>query len=162
MIELSSKNNMHEINPDNFELSELTTYQVGVYQAAAARAIQKHKDEYLKPHGLSGAQWLVIGTVLDSGNKGCRITDLANSLDVTMAFLTNTVNLLESKGVLERVKNLNDSRSRIIRVTKKYKPICVKIENDLRAKFRKSLYSKITAQELRTFVKVLYKFSELE
>ncbi len=161
MIELSSKKSMHEINPDSFSLRNLTTYQVGVFQAAAARAIQKHKEEYLKPHNLSGAQWLVIGTVLDAGPKGARITDLAHALDVTLSFLTNTVNLLESRGILERIDNVNDSRSRMVRVTKKYVPICNKIEEDLREKLRSSLYTKITPEELRVYIKVLYKFSEL-
>lgn len=150
------------VNPNDFSLSELKTYQVGVVQSAAMRALKKHKDECLKPYGLSGMQWVIIGTVLDAGSKGTRITDLAKKLDTTMAFLTNAVNLLESKGILERVENINDSRSRMVRVTKKFRPNCRKIEADLRQKLRGSIYAKVTPDELHTYIKVLYKFAELE
>lgn len=161
MIEMSSIISAKMNSPDDFSLSELKTYQVGVLQSAAARALKKHKDECLQPHGLSGMQWVIIGTVLDAGPKGTRITDLAKNLDVTMAFLTTTVNLLESRNILERIENRNDSRSRMVRVTKSFKPKCKKIEEDLRVKLRSSIYNKVSPEELRTYIKVLYKFSEL-
>lgn len=148
-------------DPNKFSLSELKTYQVGVIQSAAMRAIRKHKDEYLQPYGLSGMQWVIIGSILDAGQKGTRITDLAKMLDVTMAFLTNSVNLLESKGILERIENKDDSRSRIVRVNKSYVTMCEKIEEELRDALRQSIYSKLTPLELHTYIRVLYKFSEL-
>lgn len=149
------------IDPDNFSLADLKTYHVGVLQSAAARALKKHKDECLAPYGLSGMQWVIIGVIYDAGSKGTRITDVAKMLDVTMAFLTNAVNLLESKGILERIENVHDSRSRMVRVTKKFRPSCVKIEEDIRNKLRKSVYAQVAPEELRTYIKVLYKFSEL-
>lgn len=148
-------------DPNKFSLSELKTYQVGVIQSAAMRALRKHKDDCLQPHGLTGMQWVIIGSTLDAGRKGTRITDLAKMLDVTMAFLTNSVNLLESKGILERIENKNDSRSRMVRVTEKYVPICEKIEVELRKALRNSIYSKLTPLELHTYIRVLYKFAEL-
>ncbi|MBA3758613.1 hypothetical protein H0X10_03215 [Candidatus Saccharibacteria bacterium] len=148
-------------NSNNLTQSELKTYQVGVIQAAAVRALKKHKDSCLQPYGLTGMQWCIIGTVLDTGPKGIRITDLANKVDATMAFLTNTVNLLESKNVLERIENANDNRSRMVRVTKKFQPNCQKIENELRRKLRTSFYSKVTPDELDTYIRVLNRFSEL-
>ena len=149
------------IDPDNFSLSDLKTYHVGVLQSAAARALKKHKDECLSKYGLTGMQWVIIGVIYDSGSKGTRITDVAKLLDVTMAFLTNAVNLLESKDILERIENVNDSRSRMVRVTKKFRPKVIKIENDLRSQLRGSIYSQLSPEELHTYVKALYKFSEL-
>lgn len=161
MMKKSSEISNEMADPNKFSLGELKTYQVGVIQSAAMRALKRHKDECLQPHGLSGMQWVIIGTVLDSGQKGTRITDIAKQLDVTLAFLTNTVNLLESKGILERFENKNDSRSRMVRVQKAFVPTCEQIEKDLRLKLRNSIYSKVTPLELHTYIRVLYKFAEL-
>ncbi len=148
-------------NPNQFSLSELKTYQVGVIQSAAMRAIKKHKDECLQPYGLTSMQWVIIGSILDAGRKGTRITDLAKMLDATMAFLTNSVNLLESKGILERIENRDDSRSRMVRVTESFVPTCDTIERELRKNLRDSIYSRLTPLELHTYIRVLYKFTEL-
>lgn len=161
MMKLSRVIDNKMADPNKFSLSELKTYQVGVIQSAAMRALRKHKDECLQPYGLTGMQWVIIGTILDAGRTGTRITDLAKILDVTMAFLTNSVNLLESKGILERIENVQDSRSRMVRVTDAYVPTCEKIENELRKVLRKSIYSKLTPLELHTYIRVMYKFAEL-
>lgn len=150
-----------EINDKEFSLSNLTTYQVGAMEAAAHRALRTHKDGCLQKHGLSGMQWYIIGSVLDTGDQGSRITDLAKQLDTTLAFLTNTVNLLESKDMLVRSANGSDSRSRIIKVSPKFVPVCHQIEAELRKELRSSIYSKVTPEELRTYIKVMAKFTEL-
>lgn len=149
-------------NINSLQLSDLKTYHVGLLQSTAMRALKKHKDECLKPYGISGMQWVIIGVVDDAGVKGLRTTDIARQLDVTMAFLTTNINLLESKGILERIENKADSRSRLVRVTRSFRPKCKKIEADLRKKLRASIYQKVTPEELLTYVKVLYKFSEFD
>jgi DNA-binding MarR family transcriptional regulator len=154
---MSSKNNTPAIS-----LRDLTTYQVGATESAAHRALRKHKDACLQEYGITGMQWYIIGTVLDAGRKGIRITDLADQLGTTMAFMTNTVNLLESKTILARSESGEDSRSRAIHITPKFKPQCKKIEAELRAKLRKSMYSKVTPEELAIYVKVMTKFTELD
>ncbi len=161
MMKKSSINESKMADPNKFSLSELKTYEVGVIQSAAMRAVRKKKDEYLQPYGLTGMQWVIIGTILEAGRKGTRITDMAKMLDVTMAFLTNSVNLLESKGIIERIENVNDSRSRMVRVTEGHIHICEKIEDELRQALRESIYSKLTPLELHTYIRVLYKFAEL-
>lgn len=154
---MSSKN-----LPDDFSVSKYTTYQVGALQSAAHRALRKHKDACLQDYGITGMQWYIIGTVLDAGRKGMRITDLAQFMGTTMAFMTNTVNLLESKGMLVRSTNDDDSRSRMIKVAPKFKPQCKKIEADLRQKLRNSMYANLTIEDLNTYIKVLSRFSELD
>lgn len=146
---------------ESYSLGELTTYQVGALQSSSHRALKKHKDALLQDYGITGMQWYIIGTVLDAGEKGMRITDLAKYLDTTMAFLTNTVNLLESKGILMRTSSSVDSRSRMVSVTAGFRPICAKIETDLREKLRESLYSKLSREDLETYIKVISRFTEL-
>ncbi len=56
--------------PHNFDLSDITTYQAGVAQAAMHRLLQKECDEYLHQFGISKMHWLIIGMVLDEGKNG--------------------------------------------------------------------------------------------
>jgi DNA-binding MarR family transcriptional regulator len=147
--------------PEFSDLSKITTYQTGVIQSAAFRSLRKHTDACLKNHGITTMQWFVIGTILDAEPDGMRITDLSRVVDTTLSFLTNTVNLLESKGILVRLEHASDSRARMVNVSKSFKPKCKSIEADLRAKLRKSIYANITPQDLRTYIKVLYQLSNL-
>jgi len=156
-MKMSSK-----INPDDFSLSQLTTYQIGAMQAAAYRALKKHKDGLLKEYGISGMQWHITGTVFDSEPHGIRISELAAILDTTMSYLTTNVNLLESKGVLVRSANAKDGRSTFVHVSPEFMPKCAEIEASLRDKLRSSIYAKVSPEELLTYVKVTAKFAELD
>src|SRR5689334_6272433 len=95
------------------DLSNITTYQAGVAQASTHRVLQKYCDEVLAAYGITKMHWLIIGTVLDAGENGVRLTDLTDKLGTTMAYLTNTVNLLESKAMLSRTSHATDSRSKV-------------------------------------------------
>ena len=79
---------------NSLDLGKITTYQAGVAQAAMHRVLQKLCDNILQPFGISKMQWLIIGTALDAGKHGVRISDLAAQLGTTMPYLTTTVNLL--------------------------------------------------------------------
>ncbi len=150
------------MDTDHFSLSELKTYHVGAMQAAAHRALKKHTDALLKDYGITGMQWHIIGAVWDSEPYGANISGLAELLDTTMAFITTNVNLLESKGILIRSSNVQDGRSHIIRVAAAFLPQCEKIEAALRVMLRRSIYSKVTPEELHTYVKVTAKLGTID
>lgn len=140
----------------------MTTYQAGALQSSVHRMLQKFCDETLAPYGITKTQWLVTGTVLDAGKKGVRLTELANTLSTTMSYLTNTINLLESKGILSRISHDKDERAKMVVVNPRFVPKCTEIEATLRSKLRDSIYSNITPEEFRTYMKVLYKLSEIK
>lgn len=142
-------------------VSELKTYQVGVLEAAAHRALRQHKDELLKGYGLTGSDWYLIGTVADAGKQGIRSTDLAQLLGVTMGFLTKTTALLEAKGILIKKANAKDARSNYIALNSRYRRTLDEIEQALRHKLKDSIYSLVTPEELTTYIKVLEKFGQL-
>lgn len=143
-------------------LNEITTYQVGVLEAAAHRALRQHKDTLLKEYGLNGVDWYLIGTVHDAGEQGIRSTDLAKQLNVTMGFLTKEVNHLEARGILVKKANAKDARSSYIALNKKYVQTLQRIEQKLRAQLRDSIYGTITRDELQTYLKVIAAFSKLK
>lgn len=147
--------------PD-ISLSELKTYHVGALESGAHRALRQYKDDLLNRYDISGMEWYVIGAVADAGHKGTRITDLANRMGTTLGFMTKTVNMLAAKGFLVREANPKDARTNTVRLADGKQQTVNKIENELRQRLRKSIYSLITREELATYVKVIKLFSEIQ
>ncbi len=147
--------------PQAFKLADITTYQSGVVQASAFRIVKKYTDKALSTYSLTSMQWFTIGMVLDNGRNGIRISDLALKLDTTLAYMTTTVNMLESRRILTRSADADDARNKFIKVNPSYIKQCHEIERDLRAKLRELLYQNILHQELAVYVAVLYKITEL-
>jgi DNA-binding MarR family transcriptional regulator len=145
----------------SFKLADVTTYQSGVAQASAFRVVKHHTAHFLKDYNLSCMQWFTIGTILDAGTEGIRLSDLASTLDTTLAYMTTTVNLLESREIINKKAHQYDARTKLVSVNPKYKKTCAKIEEGLRARLREVLYENISHEELTTYVKVLYKLSKL-
>ena len=140
----------------------LTTYQAGASQAYLNRKLQKFCDDILRPYGITKTQWLIIGTILDSQGKGVRLSDLAEKLGTTMAYLTTTINLLESRGILQRTSNRDDTRSKQITVTDDFVATCEEIERTLREGLRKTIYAKVDPTEFRIYLKVMNELADIE
>lgn len=146
---------------DKYDLSKITTYQAGAVQAAMHRLLQKQSDQILKPFGLTKMQWMIIGSVLDAGSKGARISDLAETLGTTIPYLTTSINLLESRGMLARKANDKDSRSKLVTVSPSFLPKCKTIEAELRDGLRKAIYSRVDPVEFSIYIKVMYELMEV-
>jgi DNA-binding MarR family transcriptional regulator len=142
-------------------LSETTTYQAGVVQSTMSRLLKKFSDNCLKEHGITTMQWFVIGTIYDSGKKGMRISELSDKLDTNMPYITNTMNLLESKGIVVREGSTTDNRSRLVKISPEFEPRCKVIEKDLRQKMRDGFYSHVNPNELQIYLSVIHKLSKL-
>src|SRR6476469_2621399 len=145
-------------SPQN-DISQITTYQSGITQAAAHRAINRIVSDYLLEHGLTAMQWFTIGTVYDAGDKGIRLSDLMRKLHTTLPFVTNIIAMLESKGIVQKVAHAGDSRIKLVSVTPSYRSTVQQIEEELRARMRETLYRDdgISREELQDYITVLYK-----
>ncbi len=142
-------------------LSNITTYQAGAAQASMHRLLQKVSDDILKPYGISKMQWMVIGTALDAGDTGIRISDLAETLGTTISYITTTINYLVARDILIRVSNKKDSRSKLVTVNPNYKNRCKEIESALRIGLRSYIYSHINQIDFETYMKVLYQLQQI-
>ncbi len=140
----------------------LTTYQAGAVQAYLNRKLQKFCDDILRPYGITKTHWLVIGTILDNQDKGIRLSELAEKLGTTMAYLTTTINLLESRGMLERKSDNDDTRSKQITVAEGFIATCDEIEKTLREGLKKTIYAKVDPAEFRTYLKVMNELADIE
>ncbi len=142
------------------DISKIPTYQAGVYQARAYRALKNLKNNVLKRHDLTMMQWVVLGYIYDYKEVGVRITELAKSLDTTQAFITNTVNKLQAKGFVKRVAHVSDSRAKMVTIEPRHVKLVEEIEHDVREELRTKLYSKITRDELQAYINVITKFGQ--
>ncbi len=142
-------------------LSDIATYHAGVAQSTAQRLLKKITEDNLKGHGISMMQWFIIGTIHDAGSAGVTVTNLSKMVDTNVPYITNTLNLLENKGIIERNNRENDNRTRYVTLSPDFETTFQHIEQDLRQKMRTILYAQLTPKELRTYVNVLYKLSNI-
>ena len=141
-------------------INEITTYQSAMFQAKAYRRLKVMTTSILKKHDLTMMQWSLLGFINDAGKEGVRITELSEQLDTTQAFITNTVNTLQAKGMVTRTKNEDDTRAKQVVLVPKYRKFVQKVETSIRNEMRLQIYSKITREELITYIQVLEKLSK--
>ena len=147
---------------DNREfLSNITTYQAGTVQAAMHRLLQKKSDEVLKPFGLTKMHWMIIGNVIDAGDKGIRMSDLASLLGTSLPYLTKAVNALEKQQYVLRASNDGDQRAKIITANPQYADKYQEIELQLRQALREQIYQDIDPEEFATYIRVMYKLHDV-
>lgn len=132
-----------------------TSYQAAVIQSRANRVIKETLSQALREHGVTMMQWSVIGLVADAGKAGVRISDLAKTLNTSLAFVTTSINVLESKGIVYRESHAADNRAKLVRLSGAYVPKVKAIESALAKHQQAVLYSELDKQELATYFKVL-------
>lgn len=149
-------------NNNGSELGGISTYQAGILQATVHRRLRKFSDNVLAPYDITKMQWQIVGTVADHRATGVRITDLARLLGTNLPYMTNTVNLLESKKILARLENSVDSRSRLITLRPSFAANVKKIETSLREALRQLIFDKVDPTEFKVYMKVLTELSLLD
>lgn len=151
---MSSKNSYNRA-----DLTGLPTYAAGVMQSTTYRLLMKFTDAAVHPYGITSMQWFMIGTIYEAGEMGITIGELSKRLDTTMSYVTNTMNLLVSRNIIERVSSKSDLRSKSVHIHPSFVPKFHQIEGDLRKKLQGVLYVDITPAELLTYIKVLQKIN---
>lgn len=96
---------------------QITTYQTVIAQARAYRKVRAFMDVTLKPYNLTITEWLIIGTSIDAGPTGIRISELAKILGVEMPVIANLVHKATSTGWLRRIEDPEDKRARRVVMT---------------------------------------------
>jgi DNA-binding MarR family transcriptional regulator len=136
-------------------VSELTTYQALVYQSKANRSVKAQFEKILRDYNLTMMQWSVLGFIKEAGKQGVRISDLAETMDTSLAFITNSVNALEAKGVVFRVGHEHDNRAKIVRIAPAFSKKIAGVEQRLRAELRSWLDNRLTTEEIESYVNAL-------
>lgn len=143
----------------DINMSRIKTYQSGMAQSTAHRLLNRVINSLLEPYGLTSAQWFMIGHIYDAGADGVKLTDLMNVLDTKLPFITNSINLLESRGIVHKTAHPTDNRIKLVTIRPGYRKQIDKIEAHVRDGLRQRLYKNdhITREELSTYITVIYK-----
>ena len=150
---------MRDSDSRHIDITHIKTYQSGMVQASAHRLLNRTINVILEPYDLTSTQWFMIGHIYDAGSAGVKLTDLMGVLDTKLPFITNSVNLLESRGIVQKTGHATDNRIKLVTIHPRYRKQVDKIETHLREQLRKLLYREdhITRAELETYITVLYK-----
>lgn len=143
------------------DISQITTYQSGIAQASAHRVVNRVVSDFLLRYDMTAMQWFTIGAVHDAGKNGIRLSDLTRRLETTLPYVTNIINLLESKSMVNKITHSGDSRIKLVSIAPEFVSTVQEIELELREHLRNVLYSEdqISREELQTYISVLYKIA---
>jgi DNA-binding MarR family transcriptional regulator len=83
-------------------------------------------DEYMKPLGITRAQWWIIAHL--SRRDGMVQTELASMLDVGKPSLSAVIDRLEKSGLIERRPHPSDRRAKSIFMTQKARKLLAQMQ----------------------------------
>lgn len=133
------------------------TYQAGLLQAKAYRALYLQMTEALKPYGITLPEWGLLGLLHDK--KTLRPSELSIELGVKPPVTAGMLKELEGKGLIERSEDSEDSRVSEANLSDKGKRLVTLVEKDLRKNLNVFLKD-IKTNDLLCYVQVLEKLSQ--
>jgi MarR family 2-MHQ and catechol resistance regulon transcriptional repressor len=134
----------------------ISTYQTGLLQSKAHRALATFMTESLNQSDISLPQWAVLGLLFD--NDDSRPYKIAAMLGVRPPVATAVINELEYKKMVVRKPHATDNRATVISLTRKGKTLVGKVETRLYKKLREFL-DDVTTPELVVYIRVMAKLA---
>jgi DNA-binding MarR family transcriptional regulator len=142
--------------------TDMTTYHNTLTQARAHRIIKTKLSYFLRPHNLTMMQWAIVGSLYKAGDTGMRVSDLANQLDTSLAFVTTTLNVLEAKNIVERASHAQDNRAKVVHLTAEFRPKVEVIEKEIAEKMSDWLVPTLGREQLDNYLIVIHKIANSE
>src|SRR5947209_5530663 len=134
--------------------SRRQTGRVGQLLFVAQQAAQALAIERLEPLGLTPRAWGVLSTLMEAGPL--TQIDLATTLSIDRTAMVYLLDELESRGLVERVRNPDDRRSFLIHLTDTGRQTQKKAARELAGQTEK-LLEPLDAAERRQLVDLLAK-----
>ncbi len=129
-------------------------YESGLIQGRAYRVLEHHLSITLKKFDLLIPEWKLLGTI--STQRTIQPAQMAPLLGVSRPFITNLINSLIEKKLLESTIHKEDKRFQNISPTKKAEKLLTKIEDKVGVLIN-SLFEGLTVEERTVYMKVLMK-----
>lgn len=133
-----------------------TTYQAGILQSKAYRALGVFMNNALAKHKLTMSQWAALGILHDEHE--CRPSEIAIILAIKPPVATRLLNALVGKGLATRSPHADDNRGAVMQITLQGSDLVTHVERELRIEMRKFL-SDISNTELIRYITVLSKIA---
>lgn len=142
--------------------TDMTTYHNTLTQARAHRIIKTKLSYFLRPHNLTMMQWAIVGSLYKAGDTGMRVSDLANQLDTSLAFVTTTLNVLEAKKIVERASHAQDNRAKVVHLTAEFRPKVEVIEKEVAEKMSDWLVPTLGREQVDDYLIAIHKIANSE
>jgi MarR family transcriptional regulator, transcriptional regulator for hemolysin len=121
-----------------------------------AKKMKRCFDGEAQAHGLTLPQWRVIGQL--SLNDGLSQSALAGLIEADPMTVSGLVDRLESKGLVERTSDPNDSRAKIVLITDRARAMVVEMRKVAEQVYAHA-FDGIAPDERETALKVLQQMS---
>lgn len=135
----------------------LPTYEAGLIQSQAFRAMSNFMSSYLEKYDLSLPEWKLLGHLTEVGEMSP--SQIARLLSVKAPIGSRLLKSLEAKSLLIRKSDRQDSRRVYVSPTLAGRRLVKRIEPDLRRELKLFL-NDVRRQELAVYLMVLTKLAK--
>ncbi len=94
-------------------------YEICLLHARSDRAMRAIIAERLEGLNITMMEWLLLGVVTEGKGQGLTMSEIANTLQVTLPQVTALVNKLLPLKLIKQKSASNDRRSRLVTITSK-------------------------------------------
>ena len=94
-------------------------YEICLLHAQSDRALRAMIAEQLSSMNITMMEWLLLGVVSSGKTSGLTMSEIADSLHVTLPQVTALVNKLLPLKLIKQKSASNDRRSRVVTITSK-------------------------------------------
>lgn len=91
--------------------------KVSVLIKRSALIFDKYANQLLQPYQLTGSQFRILMILYKAPGCSVRQADIETAFSMTNPTVTGLINNLEKKGLVQRVKNPKDKRSKLLVLT---------------------------------------------
>jgi DNA-binding MarR family transcriptional regulator len=134
------------------ELSELNTYDMGLIQAQAYRALSNYMTDCLKDFDLTMIEWGALGRICD--NSGLKVSEIARQLSVEVPRVIFLIKRLERKGYVARQVEPTDRRVVIIVATPTGLSKKIEVEHSVKDRMWQFMFG-VKPKDLVTYLNVM-------
>lgn len=131
----------------------LPTYITGNVHTRAHRLLRERVCDVLAQYELTPTYWSMLGAVIQC-QDGIRQVEIARMLHVKAPLITAMSQQLETKGLIQSVRNQFDARAKLLAITPEGKKFAKSVDAALTLELQ-MLLKGLTDSELRTYNKVL-------
>lgn len=145
--------------PDSAEKTK-GPFRAGFLIHDASRLRRTVVDQRLKPLGVTRSQWWVLVNLARSEatthKDGIAQVELARLLDVGKVTVTGLIDRLEESGLVQRIPDPNDRRSKLVKMSRKGRLLQEKLES-VGAEINRQIMDSISEDEERQLIDILAK-----
>lgn len=134
----------------------MRTDRIAILVKRAALKFDKISNPILAKYGLTAAQYRVLKYLYSRPNKTARIVDVEKECSITHPTALGILDNLSKKGFAEKIVNPDDSRSKVIALTKKAGDMQSELEG-VGEQLEKTTTKNLTAEEKKKLLNLLQK-----